>query len=501
VVIIFNLQKFYDLLRQFIEGTFEWIISGPQKKFRLANGISLGILFLIGIVLWGFFLNWGKGPVDYQDWADITAPRLAFLKNVLIGFHLPLQSPSAFHSGPLYTNHFLAIPDIIIGPEVVLLWFLNITQFSLFHVWLMYLLGFAGLLYLRKFKALSILAFTILFVLFYFNGNIVAHLAVGHLSFASYFLFPWFVYLVFELLEGEGNWQWIARMTFFLFVLVLEGGYHQFAWCLVFFGLLAITYPKHFWLLTKTALLAVAVSLARLLPELSILQNIKNDFIGGYPSVQSMLSGLINIEQPGIETTFDGLTPRMGFWEVTIFIGVVGVIFLIYFGIILPALSEGTERHTNRLVLPVCGLALLSLDQVYRYLRIILPIPVITGERVSTRILSLALVFLLALAAIEFQRWLNSSRTSKLAIATVIGLTLFGLHDIWENFQQWSILASARAFPVVPFNSSAWMVANDLQDRFYIATIIVGLAVTVVSVVFVSFMAVKERRQSRRGVV
>ncbi len=45
------------------------------------------------------------------------------------------------------------------------------------------------------------------------------------------------------------------------------------------------------------------------------------------------------------------------------------------------------------------------------------------------------------------------------------------------------------------------MVANDLQDHFFIATIVVGLAVTVVSMVFVSFMAVKERRQSRkRGV-
>jgi hypothetical protein len=476
----------------------EFSFSPPQKKFNLIQALFLDFLLLGGLVFWGFFLNWGKGPVNFEDWADITAPRLAFVQNALVNFQLPLESTSAFHAGKLFTNLFLTIPDIILGPEIFLLWFLNISQFSLIHVWIMYILGFFGLLQIRKIKSLSIASITIIFLLFNFNGFIASHIEIGHLSFASFFLVIWFVYLFLELLEGKQNWWWIFRMVLFFFVLELEGGFHIFIWCLIFLIFFVIFYPRYFKILLETGLLILAANLFRFLPALSLLGNYSSELLTGFPNIQSILGALWDTTSPGTYTSFNGLLSpgQIGQWEVTMFIGVLGVVYVIYFGVARLLRDQELPSTIQRLLLPLLVLSIFSLDSIYRLLVNALPIPLLTAERVPTRIYSLILVFLIVLAGIEFQRWVEKKDRSNLVLLAIALLILVGLNDLWVNFEHWALPISASAYPTAGFNSSIWKVLNTFQNMTYIYLLWAGLAGTLATLIFLIIKTIREKRSS-----
>ena len=57
----------------------------------------LCLILLLAVVLagWGFFLNWGSIPFDFHDWAEVNAPRLAFLKDAVTKGELPLHMPDS----------------------------------------------------------------------------------------------------------------------------------------------------------------------------------------------------------------------------------------------------------------------------------------------------------------------------------------------------------------------------------------------------------------------
>ncbi len=44
-----------------------------ERKHRWLGWGWLGGLYAVGGLLWGKFLNWGKIPFDFHDWAEITA--------------------------------------------------------------------------------------------------------------------------------------------------------------------------------------------------------------------------------------------------------------------------------------------------------------------------------------------------------------------------------------------------------------------------------------------
>lgn len=86
---------------------------------------------------------------------------------------------------------------------------------------LMYTIGFPGLLWLKRKFRLSDMTFAMLFMLFNFNGHILAHYAVGHATWGGYFLFPWFVIQVIRLLGGKRSWTWVAKTSGLLVLIVL----------------------------------------------------------------------------------------------------------------------------------------------------------------------------------------------------------------------------------------------------------------------------------------
>ncbi len=115
----------------------------------------------------------------------------AFLRDAVRSGELPLHISDPATLGGI-TDRFLAIPDEILSPQVYLLRFISIGRFVFVDVAILYTIGFFGLLWLRRRFSLSLFTFTILFLLFDFNGHILAHYCIGHVTWGGYFLFPWF---------------------------------------------------------------------------------------------------------------------------------------------------------------------------------------------------------------------------------------------------------------------------------------------------------------------
>jgi hypothetical protein len=483
-------------IQHIFDTVIDFLISRPVKKYQYANWAWLGGLYIFGLALWKIFLNCPDAVCTYNDWGDIIIPRLFFLKDVATKGLLPLHSLNGLMVGDFMTNRYMAIPDAFLSPQFLLLRFLSIDQFVYFQICLFFSLGFAGLLWFRRKFQLSIIAFTFLAILFNLNGHILANFSIGHLTWVGYFLFPWFAAFVFELIDKETDgWMWAAKTSLLLFATLLQGSYHHFIWMLLFIGLLAIFVPRHFLTLTKTAVLSVLLGMVRFLPMFSIIGTLQgNKFLAGYPDLQSILTNLIIIMQGGIKAPINDMTIPIGLWETTLYIGVAGAAFLIYFGLFRPAFTSAVDKPYRILLFPTLGLLFLSMDRPYRFVLSILPLPLFTGERVTTRFVSLVLVFVLFLAVIEFQKWLELLPTPKYAIMTIAAAGIFGVNDLTQNFREWSVQVEVHKFSRKEIINPEWFVANNYGDTQYINLIWVGLLITVVSLIFILVMVIKERR-------
>jgi hypothetical protein len=364
--------------------------------------------------------------------------------------------------------------------------------------WLMYALGFRALLQLRRRFMLSLLVFTILFALFNLNGHILSHASVGHTNWGGYFLYPWFALLIFDLLDGKANWRWVAKVVFPSLFILLQGSYHHFIWMLFFLGLLAITVPRKFWWLLATAVFTVLVSIVRILPATLLVGVVNNKYVAGYPLVLSIWQYLTQIQTPFDYTINSGLTNSIGTWEYTFFVGILGALFILYFGILRPLIRQDSSDIFRLLLLPCLGLVILSMDKVYSLVREIFPLPLFTGERVSARILSLAFVFILISAAVHYQRWLDGKHISLAGVGAMLGLVLLGANDLQRNLFMWSVLNVAKYYPIEYFNPGLFYPDNQYADTQYLTLLVVGLIISLVSAPGLLYHAWREWRMAVR---
>ncbi len=490
------LKKFYLPVNG---GFFVDLIAGrPQVKYAWLQRAWLAILFLGGLYLWGRFLNWGRGPISFHDWALIFGPRLTLLREAIIRGELPLHLSAPAIEGDV-TRRFLAIPDQILSPQIFLLPWLSVGQFVLLQFWLMYTLGFWALLLLRRRFGLSLLAFTILFTLFNFNGHILAHASIGHANWGGYFLFAGFALLIFTLLDGQANWRWVAKVVFWLLFIFLQGSYHQFIYALFFLGLLALSVPRHFWVLAATSVFAVLVALVRVLPAGLLLGHFKSEFIAGYSLFQSIWQYMTQIQFPNDLTVNSGTTMPVGTWEYTFFVGVPSALFILYFGVVYTLKDREALDHFRTLLLPCLGLTLLSLDKVFSTLRAIFPLPLFTAERVAARIFSLAFVFILIVATVQFQRWLDKNRLSLASVLAMLLLIALSANDLLRNIILWRVANVAYYYPLENFIPALYYPANQYDDTLYIRVLIVGLLLSLTSAAVLLFLAWRERRISAKA--
>ena len=464
----------------------------PQKEkdYSILTWIWLGFLLLLGLLVWGYFLNFGSIPFDYHDWAEINAPRIAFLKDAVTKGLLPLHMPDASALRG-FTDRFMALPDVILSPQIILLRWLSVGDFVLVHTWLLYAIGFLGLFVLKQHLQLSLFSFTWLFFLFNFNGHILSHYSVGHVTWGGYFLFPWFIWLIFCLLGGEKDWTWVTRMAVLLFVIFLQGSFHQFVWCLIFLGILAVTKPKKFVTILKAGIFACLLSAVRIIPPALQMNTFDNEFLGGYRSPQQLIKAFIQILTP-VEAVDPKITgAALGWWEYDTYIGLAGVCFLGFFGI-LWLKNHKKEFGYPALILPLLILSVFSVRDFYLIIRST-QIPLFSGERVSTRFLIIPVLFLIIFACTALQDRLRERNFNLLDITFSSVFLLILLAELWSHLETWKVMNSVHAFPYTYTDLAIKTVSNH-PDPVYTNGLLAGLAITTLSAITLFLFVLKENK-------
>jgi hypothetical protein len=490
--------KYLDKIREIVGDAAHSLLFIPQpQRYTWAVKLWLAGLFLGGLFVFGLFFRWGNFDLNYQDWALITGPRLQVLQQAMLERQLPLNisDPATLHSA---TDRYLTVADISISPQYLLLLWLPIPLFNLVNVWILYTIGFAGLLVLRRKLKLALLSFSLLFLVFNFNGGILAHLSVGHESFGGYFLFPWFAWLVFRLLEGDRSWLWTALMSALLFAMWLQGSFHLVVWLLILLAGIAVFAPRTLVTVVRTGAITFLVCAFRLLPSILSYNAYRETFLNAYPSLYALWDNLVNIPV-SMSSPFlanPGLGKFIAEWELANFIGLPAALVLIFFGF-YQGLIKPDARYP-KLLGPLAVLFLLTMVPTLKFFRL-LPVPLLQGERVGSRIFCVVLVFGIILAAERFQRWLDANAFKQKGAALIVSLTGFIITaiELWQDARIWKVdnRTPNLAIEYVP---SHWYLVNNYQDKVYLALVFGGLAISVLSILALAWLSWREHLMSIR---
>jgi len=460
-----------------------------EKKYPWLGYVWLGVLFLAGVYLYGVFFNWGDFTVDFHDWAEITAPRLAFLQDAVLKGVLPLHMTDASALRGV-TDRFMTLPDVLLSPQILLMRFMDIRMFIFVDILAFYLIGIIGLLKIRKKFSLSLFVTAVIFFLFNFNGHILSHLSVGHASWGGYFLLPWFVLLVFQLLEGDQSWRWVTLMAGMMLLIFLQGSFHQFIWILFLLGFLGLVSWGHFSQVFKAIVFSLLVSMVRILPPVLEMGKFDTEYLGGYPTIMHLFQALTTIVPP--EEALSNRSPLtvLGWWEFDLHVGLIGTAFVLVFGVFLWLRNRHKEPGYADLLFPIGIISLLTIGNIYR-LATLLPIPLIAGERVSSRMIILPFTFLLFLGAIQAQAWYKKSSGSLAIRFGGLGVLMVLMHDLWQYIRLWRIEYAKNAFPVSPVDLSIKVVANH-PDPPYFAVLVIGAVISLAALIFLGTMSWRE---------
>jgi hypothetical protein len=444
-----------------------------QEKW--AAVILFGGAFIVGLLHWGFFLDWVNNQFNIQDWHLHVGPYLDFLSQAIRSGQFPMHAESSY----MVPSQYLARQNRPLSPQILLLYFLDPATYVLVNVYIFYSLNFIGLLLIRARYQLSFISFLALFLLFNLNGHIVAHMGVGHFEWVGYFLLPFYVLLVLKMLDGEKTgWRWLLSMSLLMLALVLQGAAHFFIYCMALLALLALFQPRFLSPILKAIVLSAFVSMVRILPPALLYAGGTGlKFLGGYTSAHQLLEVFISPD-------------NQGYWEKTYYVGLVGFAFVFYYGVIRNWMME--ERY-RALYLPIMIMIVFSVGAIY------LPffnshIPFLDSQRAPTRFVIVPLVFLMVYAGIQFQSFINQWNQNGWEKQVLV---LFG-----GILMAYDLMVNSRIWSIQNYNSSKLMtdkievaVAN-YPDPAYTATLIIGFAFTIITLMILLFYADRERRES-----
>ena len=471
------------------------IFTEPDREYTHKIFSRFWLFFLLACILlgWGLFLNFGRIPFDYHDWAEVNAPRLAFLKDAITKGQMPLHMPDSSALRGV-TDRYMALPDLILSPQVLLLRWMSVGTFVLFHTWLLILAGWFGLLRLRKRFSLSLLSFTWLVLLFYFNGHILSHYGVGHVTWGGYFLLSWFAELVFALLDGEKGAVWEAKMAFLLFFFFLQGSFHQFVWCVIFLGFLALSSWKDLLTILRSGICAGLLSMVRIIPPALQMGAFDDDFLGGYRTPLQLLKAFVRIIAPADSLDQQKTGAVLGWWEFDIYTGIAGLLVLAL-GALAWLLIRNRGMGFPALICPVTVLSVFSIRNFYMLLRFF-RIPLFSGERVSSRFLILPFVFILTAGLAALQRFIRKKAfTDPANLLLTVGL-IPSAWALWKHLNVWKVTEAARGFPYTYTDLSIKVVANH-PDPAYTNGLLIGLTITIVSIAGVLSRAARQRKREK----
>jgi len=450
-------NKIAACLERCLAGIFR---SGERPWDRFGWGWFL-IVFLLGMIVWGTFLSWGNLDFDVHDW-------------------MPLYIGASLTE----TERFLAIPDTVISPQILLLRWVSPGTFVLLDALLLYSLGAFGFLLLARKLEWSPFSSSAGWVLFGLNGHITAQVAVGHSMWLSYFLLPFFLLLLLQLLEGSDGWRWILGSALLAFAVLLNGGYHFFLWMAMFQLLLAV-FRADIWRPVLTGLgFSGLLGMVRLLPAAVAYWGEERAFIGGYPSIMDLFEAITVLKYPG--SLDAGTRLSIGWWELDAYMGLIGLSFLLIFGLVIILRTRGRYQV---LLAPAFGMLILSMGKLYQPVTM-LPIPLVGAERVSSRFIIMPLVILVMLAAIGFDHWQKKHIRNVSSQAVVMALWGLMTNDILQHARLWRVENMTLLFDQTPVDIGTQILSRSFPA--YEQSLLIGAVITALTLCGLILLAWRE---------
>ena len=463
-----------------------------EKRIRFGAWLWLAILYAIGVYFWGAFFSWGKIDLNFHDWAVINIPRFDVIHDAYYYHMFPLHAAcgECLHG---ITDRFWVLPDVVTTPQMILLLLVTPSVFVLIDVLFHFSLATIGLLLLRKRFKLSLISYTFLFVLFQFNGYIQSHYAVGHATWAGYFLFPLFFEFIFQLLDEGPNWQWVTKISILSFYTILIGSQHHFTWMMLFLSFLALSYrPVSKWILVAIFCSGFA-SAFRLIPPVLGIDQFTFKFFGvpGYQTIYDFLISLAVYHGPTYQ--FEAWPLDIGYWEFDYYIGLIGTIFLIYFGVYHWVKDWNDKKTYSMLMFPTLALFLFSQGSLYKMT--LLRLPVLASERIASRMVSLPVTLILIMAAIYINERLRSKDITARWLS-IIALVFIG-NDLYVHGTLWRIKSIVRNFSPQLINLSGNSIVNH-SDPQYLAVLYFGAGLSLITLLVLLIFVVVEKRSLKR---
>jgi hypothetical protein len=447
--------------------------------------IALAVLFALGAFHWAWFVEYGHVTFRIHDWGQEHIYYSVIRQGINTG-SIPFHMSMRFHQ----TDRFMSIPDTNYMPWVVMLPSMSAGRFIMLDLLILYTLGFIGWLLLMRKYGLSLISFAFFFLIFNFNGHIIDHIAVGHTAWSGYFLLPFFFLFLMEMLEGRTGWPTSLKLGFILFAMMLKGSFHLYIWCLMFLTLLLVFNRRY----ARTTFAAMAVSavlsMFKLAPAAYTLLGRQEKFIWSYPTLRDLIDAMttIRLEAPD-RLRYWG---NAGWWEFDMYIGLIGLAVLVYFGICLRFSKRDDlgDLKFGALDLPLVLMVVLSVSYFYAFLTRI-PIPLLRSERVATRFVILPVIGLALLSSLRLERLLKrAGRSLRVWVISIAALATMALGFLDHSFL-WSVgrlerITELKAEPPVP-----GLIVRD--DPGYKLVVVLSLAVTIAGLAAVAYMLLRPR--------
>jgi hypothetical protein len=183
----------------------------------------------------------------------------------------------------------------------------------------------------------------------------------------------------------------------------------------------------------------------------------------------------------------------VGWWEYDMYIGVVGLAFILWFGVVLrfSKAPDLAQRRYRAFDLPVLIMGTLSLSYFHAFLTRI-PFPLLRSERVATRFAVLPLILLIVLASIRFNDVLRRAKRSiEFKVAAIIGVALITLGFVDHSYL-WSVVRLERIFRSRTPNLSVPDIIT-MQDNPYKMLLLVSSIVSAAGIVFLLYLVFRYR--------
>jgi hypothetical protein len=188
-------------------------------------------------------------------------------------------------------------------------------------------------------------------------------------------------------MEGNASKQWFAKMGLVLFGIELVGTTHIFAICLLFLGVLFLFASKERGNLLKVLVIAIVMNVYRLVPAAISLTALEKPPFAGFTTLSDLILGLVWIIPPSESAV--GLP--IAWWEFDMYVGVLGLAFIILFGIVKSLYPNGDDPACRPLFFTTLVFSIFSVGYLYVPINYV-PLPLFNLIHVPSRFFLLPLL-------------------------------------------------------------------------------------------------------------